>query len=202
MIGKTTHFGLGHTLPARWLAYFAVLTSIPVPGAATNNPSNDLWVLKPVVRPAVPGGAIVPTNPIDAFVATEYRNKGLKPAGAAGKTVLLRRLYLDLTGLPPSPAEQDAFLQDSDPDAYEKVVDRLLSSEQHGVRYGRHWLDVLRYADVDERMIAAPGLGGRCVELGHALRSIRSRATHRLSIERPNANVGDRLSFANRAATG
>ncbi|HEY7157262.1 MAG TPA: DUF1549 and DUF1553 domain-containing protein, partial [Gemmataceae bacterium] len=63
-----------------------------------------------------------------------------------------------LVGLPPSPAEQEAFLQDSSADAYEKVVDRLLASEQHGVRYGRHWLDVLRYADADEQMIAAPGI--------------------------------------------
>ena len=67
-------------------------------------------------------------------------------------------MYLDLIGLPPTPDEQEAFLQDQSPDAYEKVVDRLLASEQHGVRYARHWLDVLRYADVDERMIAAPGI--------------------------------------------
>src|SRR5207244_847742 len=71
---------------------------------------------------------------------------------------LLGRVYLDLVGLPPTPAEQDAFLQDQSPDAYEKVVDRLLASEQHGVRYARHWLDVLRYDDADERMIAAPGI--------------------------------------------
>ena len=76
----------------------------------------------------------------------------------ADKRTLLRRVYLDLIGIPPTPAEQDAFLQDESPDAYEKVVDRLLASEQHGVRYARHWLDVLRYADVDERMIAAPGI--------------------------------------------
>ncbi|MGO9260001.1 MAG: DUF1549 domain-containing protein [Bryobacteraceae bacterium] len=56
--------------------------------------------------------------------------------------------------MPPTPAEQDAFLQDQSPDACEKVVDQLLASEQHGVRYARHWLEVLRYADVDERMIA------------------------------------------------
>src|SRR4029077_260065 len=74
------------------------------------------------------------------------------------KRTLLRRVSFDLTGLPPTPAEQDAFLADQSPDAYEKVVDRLLASEQHGVRYARHWLDVLRYADVDERMIAAPGI--------------------------------------------
>lgn len=67
-------------------------------------------------------------------------------------------MHLDLTGIPPTPAEQQAFLDDPSPDAYEKVVDRLLAGEQHGVRYARHWLDVLRYADADERMIAAPGI--------------------------------------------
>src|SRR5207237_4943152 len=97
-------------------------------------------------------------NPIDAFVAAEQRVRGLKPVGPADKRTLLRRVHLDLIGLPPTPAEQEAFLKDDSADAYEKVVDRLLASEQHGVRYGRHWLDVLRYADVDEHMIAAGGI--------------------------------------------
>ena len=71
---------------------------------------------------------------------------------------MLRRVHLDLIGIPPSPAEQEAFLADDSTDAYEKVVDRLLANEQHAVRYARHWLDVLRYADADERMTAAPGI--------------------------------------------
>ena len=121
-------------------------------------PESDLWVLQPLVRPDLPAGTGASRNPIDAFMAAEYVKHGLKPVGMADKRTLLRRVYLDLIGLPPTPAEQDAFLQDSSPDAYEKVVDRLLASEQHGVRYGRHWLDVLRYADVDEQMIAAPGI--------------------------------------------
>jgi hypothetical protein len=82
----------------------------------------------------------------------------LKPVGRADKRTLLRRVYLDLIGIPPAPAEQETFLQDSSPDAYEKVVDQLLANAQHGVRYARHWLDVLRYADVDEAMLAAPGI--------------------------------------------
>ena len=89
------------------------------------------------------------------------RNSGIadsKPLGPRIKLSLLRRVYLDLIGLPPTPAEQEAFLADDSPDAYEKVVDRLLANEQHGVRYARHWLDVLRYADADERMTAAPGI--------------------------------------------
>ncbi len=116
------------------------------------------WYLEPVHRPKVPVGYTTSTNPIDAFVAAEYRAQGLTPAGPADKGTLLRRVYLDLIGLPPTPAEQEAFLQDPSADAYEKVVDRLLASDQHGVRYARHWLDVFRYADADEGMIAAPGI--------------------------------------------
>jgi len=99
-----------------------------------------------------------PPNPIDAFVAAEYQSKGLKPVGPADKRTLLRRVYLDIIGIPPTPEQVDAFLQDQSADAYEKVVDKLLDDEQYGVRYARHWLDVLRYADVDERMIAGPGI--------------------------------------------
>jgi hypothetical protein len=123
-----------------------------------NTKGVDLWVLKPLVRPAVPAGAGKSTNPIDAFIAAEYTKKGLRPARAADKLTLLRRVFLDLIGIPPSPAEQDAFLKDESPDAYEKVVDKLLANEQYGVRYARHWLDVLRYADADERMTAAGGI--------------------------------------------
>ena len=116
------------------------------------------WALGPVVRPIIPAGVTESPNAIDAFVATEYRAKSLKAVGAADRRTLLRRVYLDLIGIPPTPAEQDAFLKNPSPDAYEKVVDRLLASDQHGVRYARHWLDVLRYADTDERMVAAPGI--------------------------------------------
>lgn len=113
------------------------------------------WSLKPLVRPGVPGEQ---RNPIDAFAAQTHREKGLKPAGPASKATLLRRVYLDLVGLPPTPQAVDEFLADSSPDAYVKVVDRLLSDRQHGVRYARHWLDVLSYADVDEGMINEPGI--------------------------------------------
>jgi uncharacterized protein DUF1553/uncharacterized protein DUF1549 len=118
----------------------------------------DLWSLQPVVRPPLPANAPRPANPIDAFLDAAHQSRGLKPARAADRLTLLRRVYLDLIGLPPSPAEQKAFLEDSAPDAYLKLVDRLLASEQHGVRYARHWLDVLRYADLDENMLAASGI--------------------------------------------
>jgi hypothetical protein len=141
----------------RWLVSLVLLGTL-FAQTPRDTKGVNLWVLKPVVRPPAPAGVTKSTNPIDAFIAAEYKKKGLKPAGAADKYTLLRRVYLDLIGIPPSPAEQDAFLKDESPDAYEKVVDKLLSNEQHGVRYARHWLDVLRYADADERMTAAPGL--------------------------------------------
>lgn len=127
--------------------------SSPSPVAKKDPP---LWVTQPVVRPQVPAG--FSSNPIDAFVQSMYKEKGLTPVGKADKRTLLRRVYFDLVGLPPTPAEQDAYLKDDSPDAYEKLVDRLLANEQHGVRYARHWLDILRYADADERMAAAPGI--------------------------------------------
>lgn len=116
------------------------------------------WYLKPVVRPHVPATGTELRNPIDAFLSHQHQAKGLKPSGPADRRILLRRVYLDLIGIPPTIAEQDAFLADKSPDAYEKLVDRLLASEQHGVRYGRHWLDVLRYADADDGMVAASGI--------------------------------------------
>jgi len=131
---------------------------LPLLAGSADDEAEGLWVLKPVVRPEVSARRTGPSNPIDAFIAEGYEDAGLKPIGPADKRTLLRRVTLDLVGLPPTPEEQEAFLRDESPDAYEKMVDRLLGSEQHGVRYGRHWLDVLRYADVDERMIAAPGI--------------------------------------------
>jgi hypothetical protein len=126
--------------------------------ATSNGPAEHLWITDPVVRPEVPHFVGCPTNVIDAFIAAEYKRKGLKPVEKADKRALLRRVYLDLIGLPPTTDEQEAFLRDSSPDAYTKVVDRLLASEQYGVRYARHWLDVLRYADVDDQMPPEPGI--------------------------------------------
>ncbi len=86
-------------------------------------------------------------NPIDAFIAVEHEARGLTPRPEASRPMVLRRLYLDLTGLPPTPDELHAFLADEAPDAYEKVVDRLLASPRYGERWGRHWMDVWRYSD-------------------------------------------------------
>ena len=133
-----------------------ILPALLVHAAPARKPSP--WYLKPIVRRDAPAGVTESRNPIDAFIAVKWNEKGLQPVGQADKRTLLRRVYLDLVGIPPTPAEQDAFLADDSPDAYEKVVDHLLASEQHGVRYGRHWLDVLRYADVDDTMMAESGI--------------------------------------------
>ena len=107
------------------------------------------WAYRQPARPAVPvvKAAGWPVNDIDRFVLAGLKAKGLPCAPEAPRQVLIRRLYFDLTGLPPSPAEADAFARDPDPAAYEKLVDRLLASPQFGERCGRHWLDVARYAE-------------------------------------------------------
>lgn len=121
-------------------------------------PTEVWWSLRPVITPEIPQGDAHFKHPIDRFLVKDRRAIGLKTVGPADKLTLLRRVYLDLVGLPPSPAQQDAFLADASDDAYKKVVNKLLESEQHAVRYARHWLDVLRYADTDSGMTAAPGI--------------------------------------------
>jgi len=86
-------------------------------------------------------------NPIDTFILAKLESEGLTPSSEAPKRTLLRRVYLDLIGLPPTPSEVDAFLADSSPNAYEKVVDQLLASPRYGERWARPWLDLARYAD-------------------------------------------------------
>jgi cytochrome c553 len=102
-----------------------------------------------VQRPPVPQVARADwsRNPIDAFLAAEHEKRGLQPRPEAPKYILLRRVYLDVIGLPPTREELHAFLADESPLAYEKVVDRLLESPAYGERWGRHWMDVWRYAD-------------------------------------------------------
>src|SRR5262245_36010820 len=105
------------------------------------------WAYKKVQKPAVPAvqqRAWVKT-PVDAFILAKLENKGLKPASRADKLTLLRRATFDLTGLPPTPEEVNAFLADKSPRAFEKVVDRLLASPHYGEKWARHWLDLARY---------------------------------------------------------
>jgi hypothetical protein len=109
------------------------------------------WAFVPPRRPPLPRvkNASWPRNPVDAFVLARLEKAGLAPSPPADRTTLLRRLSLDLVGLPPTPEEVDAFLADRRPDAYERQVDRLLASPHYGERWGRHWLDAARYADSD-----------------------------------------------------
>ena len=107
------------------------------------------WAFKRPVRPTLPKvkDAEGAKNPVDSFLAAAREKRGLTPQRPADRSVLLRRVSLDLIGLPPTRAQLAAFLADTSPDAYEKVVDRLLASKQYGERWGRHWMDVWRYSD-------------------------------------------------------
>jgi hypothetical protein len=142
---------------------FALLAAALAPGGATpvsgrHNPAQAnagqeprqlYWAFRPFRRtvPPTPKGAGWVRNPIDAFVLSCLEQKGLSPAPPAGRLRLLRRVYFDLIGLPPPPEEIARFAHDPRPDAYERLIDRLLESPQYGERWGRHWLDVVRYAD-------------------------------------------------------
>ncbi len=114
-------------------------------------PKSDHWAFKAPERPEPPKvrDAAWPRNPVDRFVLARLEAEGLKPSPEADRITLIRRLSLDLVGLPPTPAEVDAFLADGSPTAYQAVVERLLASPQYGERWGRHWLDAARYADSD-----------------------------------------------------
>jgi mono/diheme cytochrome c family protein len=116
-----------------------------------NKETMSHWAFQPVKRPALPKvkQANWVTKDLDAFILAKLEAAGLTPAKPVDKVALLRRAYYDLTGLPPSPRIVDAFLADKSPDAYAKVVDRLLASPQYGEKWGRHWLDLVHYAETN-----------------------------------------------------
>ena len=141
-------------LLSEWIAMGAPdprTEAAPAPAAA---PSIDWekarrhWSFRSIQDPKPPR-ATAPewSSPIDAFIKAKLDEKGITPQPRASKLALLRRVTYDLTGLPPAPTDVDAFLKDTSPTAFEKVVDRLLASQQYGERWGRHWLDVVRYSD-------------------------------------------------------
>ncbi len=120
------------------------------------DPRLDHWAWQPIERPSVPAavadftarpGVETERNAIDFFIRKELAERGLAPAAAADRAALIRRLSFDLTGLPPTPEEIDTFVADTDPAAYEKLVDRLLASPRYGERWARHWLDIVHYGD-------------------------------------------------------
>ena len=118
----------------------------------------DHWSFQIPKRPAIPTvqNAAWVRNSIDNFILTKLEKEGVQPSPEADRATLLRRVSLDLVGLPPTAQEIQAFLADDSADAYEKVVDRLLASPHYGERWGRHWLDAARYADSDGYSIDAP----------------------------------------------
>jgi mono/diheme cytochrome c family protein len=109
------------------------------------------WSFRPITRPSPPAGNSLgdDANPIDRFIAAKLATAGLKLSPPAEKTTLIRRVTLDLIGLPPTPEEVEAFANDTSPQAYEKLIDRLLASPHYGERWGRHWLDLARFAETD-----------------------------------------------------
>jgi hypothetical protein len=118
----------------------------------------DHWAFQPIRHPDPPPvrDAAWPRNPIDRFILARLEKEQLRPSAEAPKAMLLRRVTLDLTGLLPTAEELREFTADQRPDAYERVVDRLLASPHYGERWGRHWLDIARYADSDGYTIDAP----------------------------------------------
>ncbi|MEO2036822.1 MAG: PSD1 and planctomycete cytochrome C domain-containing protein [Planctomycetaceae bacterium] len=132
------------TLLKSWITQGAHGADEPIPADPRSH-----WAYQRPVRPRAPviGEAHWQQNPIDAFLAATHQRHGLVSAGPATKEMLLRRVYLDLTGLPPTREELHSYLRESADTAYEAVVDRLLSSPQYGERWGRHWMDVWRYTD-------------------------------------------------------
>lgn len=130
------------------------------PAAVATNPKSRHWSFQPVVRPALPDvrARAWARNPIDRFIATRLEAEGFAPSPEADRATLIRRASLDLAGLPPSPAEVAEFVNDNRPDAYERMVDRLLASPHYGEKWARYWLDLARYGDSDgyERDPARP----------------------------------------------
>src|SRR5262245_43145735 len=112
------------------------------------------WAFVKRATPAVPSFQLASDtswirNPIDAFILQRLKKEGLKPSQPADRATLIRRVYFDMIGLPPSPRDVDEFTHDKSPDAWGKQIDKLLASPQYGERWGRHWLDVVRFAETD-----------------------------------------------------
>ncbi|RPI76066.1 MAG: DUF1549 domain-containing protein, partial [Planctomycetaceae bacterium] len=132
-----------------WIDQGAALPEASLPANAPSRKGADHWAFQPVRKAKVPvvNNAAAVRNPVDAFIVSRLEAEGLAPSTEADRVTLLRRLSFDLLGLPPTPDEVAAFVADERPDAYSLLVDRLLESPHFGERWGRHWLDLARYAD-------------------------------------------------------
>jgi mono/diheme cytochrome c family protein len=155
----------GERLPAEEVAALAAWIDAGLPwpgreaepeGESVRDPRLDHWAWQPIVKPAVPAavaefamrpGVERERNQIDFFIRAKLAEKQLAPSPVADRATLIRRLSFDLTGLPPTSEEIEAFVADTDPQAYETLVDRLLASPRYGERWARHWLDVVHYGD-------------------------------------------------------
>ena len=148
----TPRMPLGKVLSEGEMAHIEEwVRNLPPEAATQANEQSQAWPYHRPIDPQIPtvkNPAWV-RNPIDAFTLEKLESKGLNPAPAASKTTLARRLYFDLVGMPPSPDEINTFLNDSSSDAYEKLVDSLLSDPRYGERWGRHWLDLVRYSETE-----------------------------------------------------
>jgi len=135
--------------------------TVKLDGDKITDDMRNWWSFQPLKAPAIPTvqNATWAKTDIDRLVLAKMEAKGFKPAAEADRPSLIRRATLDLTGLPPTLEEVKAFVDDKDPNAYEKVIDRLLASPRYGERWGRHWLDVARYADDDIRGLDPRGRG-------------------------------------------
>lgn len=129
-------------LVKRWIADGA---EWPESASLKLSAPSQWWSLQPLRRPVPPSVGV--SNPVDAFVFERLQREGLKPSAPADARTLCRRLYFDLIGLPPTPEEMNSFLTDEAPEAYARLVDRLLASPRYGERWARHWLDVVHYGD-------------------------------------------------------
>jgi hypothetical protein len=118
-------------------------------GAAEVPSADSHWAFQPVVRPAIPAAKISAgaSNPVDAFIQARLSESGLTPSSEADRGTLIRRLYLVMLGVPPTPEEVSAFLAVLQPRAWERWLDRVLEDPRYGERWGRHWLDVIRFAE-------------------------------------------------------
>lgn len=129
----------------------AIDSMTPAVQASSGGKDHSSWVFRPPVEPAIPvvKNTAWVKNPIDAFVLAKLEGRGFAPAPPASRRALLRRVYFDLIGLPPTEEEANRFLRDPAPDAYAKLIDRLLQDTRYGERWGRHWLDLVRFAESD-----------------------------------------------------
>jgi hypothetical protein len=136
---------------SRFTAWLLLAAALCLTAARADEPAPDgvWWSLRPLQGPAVPAVRDFSwlRTPVDAFILARLEAAGLKPGPEGERITLIRRLSYDLHGLPPTPDEVDAFAADPRPDAYERLVDRLLASPRYGERWGRHWLDVVHYGD-------------------------------------------------------